>query len=116
MILRVVVYLVGACLAVLFLGELFQGGIIEYDSPESVLVFGLIVGLLNAFVKPVLRVITLPLTCLTFGLFALVINAGLFALAAWIAPGISANLWGILAGALTATLIGSIMFSVVDDR
>lgn len=116
MIGRVVSYMVGACVAVLALGELFQGGIITYQSVEGVLLFGLIVGSLDAFVKPIISLVTLPLTCLTFGLFAFVVNAALFAFAAFVAPGIDANLWGVLAGALMTSLVGGVVFSIVDER
>ena len=44
-------------------------------------------GLVNGVVKPVLKLVSLPLTIMTLGLFSLVINAGMMALAAWLVPG-----------------------------
>jgi putative membrane protein len=116
MIARIVAYMIGATVAVLVIGELFQGGIVTYDRVSSVLIFGLVLGLLESFVKPVLKTITLPLTCLTFGLFAFVLNAAMFALAAAVVPGISANLWGVLLGAVLSTVISGVLFSILDER
>ena len=74
MVARVVAYMLAASVAVLTAGEIFQGGIITYTSVPAVLAFGLIVGLLNAFVKPVLQIVVAPLSCLTFGLISGALN------------------------------------------
>ena len=50
MVARVVAYMLAASVAVLTAGEIFQGGIITYKSVPSVLAFGLVLGLLNAFI------------------------------------------------------------------
>ncbi len=116
MIARVVAYMIGASVAVLSIGELFQGGIITYDTVSTVLIFGLVLGLLNAFLMPFLRAITLPLTCLTFGLFAFVLNAAVFALATYIVPGIEADIWGVSVGAILSTVISGVLFAILDER
>ena len=48
------------------------------------LFIGLIFGLVNAFVKPIISLLSLPITILTLGLFTIVINAGMLYLTAWI--------------------------------
>lgn len=48
------------------------------------LFIGLIFGLVNAVVRPIVSLLSLPITCLTLGLFALVINAAMLGLTAWI--------------------------------
>ena len=53
--------------------HIFTG--LKFDSTASLIVSALLLGLANAIVKPLLIVLTLPLTLLTFGLFVLVINA-----------------------------------------
>ena len=116
MIARVVAYLIGGSVAVLAVGELFQGGIIVYDTVSTVLVFGLVLGLMNAFLMPLLKAIMLPLNCLTFGLFAFVLNAGIFALATYIVPGIEADLWGVAVGAVLSTVISGVIFAILDER
>lgn len=50
----------------------------------SYLVIGLIFGLANAFIKPILSFVSAPITCLTLGLFSVVINAIILALTSWL--------------------------------
>ena len=84
---RFVAYMLAACVAVLVAGEIFQGGIITYTSVPAVLFFGLVLGLLNAFVKPVLEIIAAPLSCLTFGLISGALSFLIFGAAATSCPG-----------------------------
>lgn len=64
-------------------------GLVNFVLPDSiraegfryVLLFVLVLGLLNAIIRPVLKLLTLPLSCLTFGLFGIVINLFVFYLA-----------------------------------
>ena len=65
-----------------------------------------VLGFMNAVVKPVLLLLTLPITVLTLGLFYLVINGLAFALATWLVPGfeISSFGWAVL-GALLVGLV-----------
>ncbi|MFI5265573.1 MAG: phage holin family protein [Candidatus Levyibacteriota bacterium] len=53
----------------------------------TALVVAVVLGVINAFIKPVLIILTLPITILTLGLFTLVINAFLILLTSWIVPG-----------------------------
>ena len=53
-----------------------------------------ILAVVNAIVKPILFVLTLPLTILTLGLFLLVLNACMLKLTAWIVPGLDVDGWG----------------------
>jgi putative membrane protein len=113
---RIVAYMIGASVAVLTLGELFQGGIITYDAVSTVLVFGLVLGMMNAFLMPVLKAVTLPLNCVTFGLFSLALNAAVFWLATAVVPGVEAEIWGVIAGALLSTVISGVIFAILDER
>jgi putative membrane protein len=63
-----------------------------------------IIGLVNAFIRPVLIILTLPINIVTFGLFILVINALLIMLSAWLVPGFVINgfWWAILFGIVLA--------------
>ena len=55
---------------------------ITIDSPATLLLAGLLLGIVNAFVRPLLVVLTLPFTVLTLGLFLLVVNAAMLGLVA----------------------------------
>lgn len=60
---------------------------IAFDSAGALWVSGLLLGLVNAVVRPVLILLTLPLTIVTLGVFLLVINAFMVLLVAWLVPG-----------------------------
>ncbi len=115
MLIRVVAYAVATIVATLILGTISER-LISFDSPEAVLLFGAIAGGINAVIKPVLQLLTLPLTCLTFGLFAIVLNAALFWLGAWVTPGVETNVWGAMVGSIIASLANGVIFSVLDEQ
>jgi putative membrane protein len=60
---------------------------VSISGPGTLLFAALFMGIVNAFVRPVAIVLTLPATILTLGLFLLVINAGMFGLVAWLLDG-----------------------------
>jgi putative membrane protein len=55
-------------------------------TPATAAIAALIFGLVNALLGPILRLLTLPLTIITFGIFSIVVNYILFAITVWIAP------------------------------
>ncbi len=64
---------------------------VTVTSPATLLVAALLIGIANGFVRPVIVLLTLPLTIVTFGLFLLVVNAGMFGLVAWLLAGFSVS-------------------------
>jgi putative membrane protein len=60
---------------------------ITIDSPATLILAGILLGVVNSIVRPIAILLTLPMTILTLGLFLLVINAGMVALVAWMLPG-----------------------------
>jgi len=68
---------------------------VNIASFPAALIAGVAIGLVNAFVKPILSLLTLPVNFLTLGLFSLVVNGICFSLAAAVTPGFSVH--GILA-------------------
>jgi putative membrane protein len=69
-------------LAVVLAEKLIDGVSVESDSVLTVIWIAIVIALLNAFVKPFLILLTIPVTILTLGLFLLVINALIIMLAA----------------------------------
>jgi putative membrane protein len=57
------------------------------DSPSTLLLAGILLGVVNSVIRPIAILLTLPMTVLTLGLFLLVINAAMLALVAWMLPG-----------------------------
>jgi len=94
-------------LGLLVIAELFPG--ITVDSVYIAFIAAFILGLLNAVVRPVLFILTLPITIITLGLFAFVINALLFMFAASFLDGFAVNgFWCALVGSVTMTIVGTI--------
>ena len=116
MVVRLLAYIVGSMVAILAVGTLFQSSLVEYSSQRDVWVFGVALGVLTAFIRPIIVIVALPITCLTFGLFAIVINAGLFALAAYLTPNLDVTAWGALVGGIFAAVINGVIYSVVDEK
>jgi len=113
-LIRVIAYAVAAIAASLILGTI-STRLIRFDEASTVLLFGLVIGAINAFIKPIVRVLTLPITCLTFGLFALVINAVLFYAGASLTPGMEISWWGAIFGSMLTSVASGLIFSVVDE-
>lgn len=79
---------------------------VHVDSLSTLAAAALVLGFINAIVRPILVFLTLPITILSLGLFYFVINGFAFALAAWIVPGFDVDSigWAIL-GSLVVSLI-----------
>ncbi len=79
---------------------------VHVDSIQALLVAGLVLGFVNAIVRPILFVLTFPITVLTLGLFYFVVNGIAFGLAAAIVPGFAIDSigWAVL-GALIVSLL-----------
>jgi putative membrane protein len=80
-LLRAVIAAIGLWLATVWVPG------VSVDSVGTLIGAGLVLGLVNAFVRPVAFILTLPITILTLGLFLLVLNALMVWLVAWILPG-----------------------------
>jgi len=80
-------------------------------SSTAALVFGaLVLGLVNAIVRPVLVILTLPITLLTIGFFYLIVNGAAFALAAGLVPGFAVASFGAAVfGALAVSLVSLLL-------
>lgn len=90
---------------------------VEIASFKVAIVAALVLGLVNAFVRPLVTFLTLPATVITLGLFLLVVNGAMVGLAAWLVDGFSVN--GLLPGALMAiavTVVSSVLSWVLGDR
>ena len=99
--------------------EIFSGTqFVDYgDDWVTLAIFSGILALLNTFVRPILVFLSIPFTCLTMGLFLIVINMALFALAAWLVPSFSvAGFWGVLVGAIAISLVGMAVNAVTGEK
>ena len=91
-----------SAMALLFVAYVYQG--VEVRSFGSALLAAFVIGLLNLLVRPVLVVLTLPVTVLTLGLFLFVINALMFWAAASVLDGLHVR-------SFLAALVGSLIYT-----
>lgn len=74
-------------------------------------------GLINAFVRPILVLLTLPLTILTIGLFLLVLNAGMLNLAGWFVDGFEiVGFWSAIFGAIVVSLVSALCSNFIGAK
>ena len=83
----------------------------------SLLWAALVLGIVNAVVRPVIIILTLPITILTLGLFLLVINAAMLSLVAWMLDGVTvAGFWSAFFGAIVISITGWIASGFIGDQ
>ena len=96
-------------------GELFAS--VHFDSWSALVLSGLLFGLAHALVKPLLVILTLPITLLTLGLFLLVINALLLLLVAWVVPGFHlTGFWHAVLVAVFISIFSSVLSHLIGMR
>lgn len=90
----------------------------DYSTLNSILAFlfvGLIFGLVNAIVRPIVSLLALPITCLTLGLFAVVINAGMLMLTSWLSGftpipfHVETFFWDAILGAIIISIVSAMI-------
>jgi putative membrane protein len=93
------------CALGLWVASQIFGGL-HFASPQKLAVAAVLLGIVNAFVRPLAFILTLPLTVLTLGLFLLVLNAGMVGLVAWIVPGFTiSGFWTAVGTAVIVSLV-----------
>ena len=96
-----------------------KGGLAEYW--PTLLAVGVILGVVSSFVKPVVKILSIPFIILTLGLFLWVINALMLLLTSWLAKQLDLGFvvndffWSALLGALVISLVNWFVASVADD-
>jgi putative membrane protein len=90
---------------------------ITIESPATLIFAALVLGILNAIIKPLLFWLTLPLTIVTLGIFVLVLNAAVFGLAAAFFSGFSVDsFWTAMVGAIIVSIVSWIASWFVGDK
>jgi len=89
----------------------------HYQSLVTLAIAALILGLLNAIVRPILFLLTLPITIVTLGLFLIVLNAAMLELTAWLVSGFRIDSFGwACVGALVLALISLVTSRIGRER
>lgn len=110
-LLRVAIVALGLWLATYLLPGL------HFDSPGYLLAAALLLGIVNAIVRPIAVVLTLPLTLLSLGLFLLVVNAAMLGLVALLLSGFQiSGFWTAVGGALIVSLTGWVASGLIGNN
>jgi len=80
---------------------------VNIESPIALIVTAVLLGLLNAILRPLLIFLTLPITVLSFGLFVFVINGLILVLVSYIVPGFNVDNFGV-------AILASILISLIS--
>jgi len=89
----------------------------HYHSIVSLAIAAAVLGLLNAIVRPILFVLTLPLTIVTLGLFLVVLNAIMLEMTSWVVPGFRINGFGwAIVGAVVLGIISLVTSRIGRSR
>jgi putative membrane protein len=106
--LNILIRLAITALAVWLAATLFPG-LVSAENTTALILFAIVLGLLNAVVRPILLLLTLPFTIITLGLFIIVVNALVFWLATLLPVGVHvAGFGGALVGALVVSVVSFI--------
>jgi putative membrane protein len=90
---------------------------IDFNTTGTLIAAALLLGIVNAFVRPIIIILTLPITLLTLGLFLLVINALMIMLVAWFLPGfLVAGFWSAVFAAIIVSLTSWVMSGWIGPR
>ena len=112
---KILIRIILSTIAVL-VADLLLSGVSAVDLKTG-LVVAVVLGLLNSLVRPVLLLLTLPVTLLTLGLFVLVINATMVLLAARIVPGFTVDgFWWALASSVVMWAVQSVLNALDSDK
>ncbi len=88
---------------------------VEIDGFQKAIISAAVFGILNALLRPILDLLALPINFLTFGLFAIVLNAIIFGLAAYLVTGFRLRwgFWSALIGGVALGIINSLIFQLL---
>jgi putative membrane protein len=116
--LRMIGFLLRAAIAALglWVASLLLPGI-SFDSTTTLAIAALLLGVVNAVVRPIAFFLTLPLTVVTLGLFLFVLNAAMVGLVAWLLPGFTiSGLWTAIGAAVIVWLVSWVGSSLIGSR
>lgn len=89
----------------------------EIDGFTTLILSALVVGAVNTFIKPIAQILSLPLTIITFGIFALIVNTAMIALAAGFVPGWHIDdFWSAFWGAIILSITSAILSSIFQRQ
>jgi putative membrane protein len=112
---KLILRLLLTALAVVILAKVLPG--VGVDSYGTAIIVAIVLGLLNFLVKPILVLLTLPVTIITLGLFLLIVNALIILLADNLVSGFSVDsIWWAVLFSLLLSILQSILHSLLKEE
>ena len=101
---------IGITAVAVLVGSYFLGGVIV-SSILWAIIFAVVLSVLNAFIRPILQLLSLPITILTLGIFALVVNGFVIIMATWFTGGHVKveNLWYAILFAIVISIVTTLL-------
>lgn len=100
----------GMYLCITWLGHVSADAAASYDQPWMLYaVAGLIFSLVNSIVKPLIKLLALPLAILTMGISAIIINTAMVLLTIHLLPGVEMDFWGAVISSLVMSVLNSVL-------
>ena len=107
--------LIISALAVIITSLILPG--VQINSPLTGVIVAAVLAVLNAIIKPILVILTIPITVITLGLFLLVINAAIILLASYLVDGFNVQgFWTALFFSIILSLVTSIFNNLSKDK
>ena len=111
---KLIIRILLTAVAVILIAKFLPG--VSVENYGTAIIVAIVLAILNLIVKPILVILTLPVTILTLGLFLLVINAIIILLANYFIPGFGVDgFWIALIFSLLLSVIQSILFSILGS-
>lgn len=111
---QIIVALVLNALALMATAYIVPG--FHVSSFTTALLAAVVLGVVNTFIKPVLALITLPITLITLGLFSFVVNAVVLFIVSAVVPGLTLDGWiPAILGSIVLSVVGTVLSSLLKD-
>ena len=111
---KLIIKLLLTALVVVVLAKILSG--VTVENYGSAVIVAIVIALLRLIVRPILVLLTLPITILTFGLFLLIINAIIILMASYFVSGFTvATIWWALLFSLLLSIFQSVLFSLLPE-
>lgn len=103
--------------AIFLAAQLLPSGMIAITGGlRTMLLAAIVLSIANVFIRPILMIVSLPLTIITLGLFAFVINAGMMYIVAYLVPGfVVKNFLGALLASIAISIFNGVLSMVIRD-
>src|SRR5437870_4029762 len=94
--------------------QIFSG--LAFDTPGTLIAAALLLGVINAVIRPIVVILTLPITLLTLGFFLLVINAAMLGLVAWLLRGFTiGGFWTAVGASIVVSLTSWVASGLIGN-